>query len=160
MMPLQYYDQMYHEKNLNPRTPLTTAFFSVKNLQMLNWKISEELSRLFQTNVLIPDNDEYFIYLEDLVKMQISNFDKIDDGLNLLNLQVIEHEVKDKYNGIRQKQLFNKWFIEKDRPLVLARPMLTQGRHRDTRASFTEYQINDPKSRYFQDFISKTNLNY
>ena len=56
------------------------------------------------------------------------------------------------------EKLFNKWFIQQDRQLVLPPPMSSQGRHRDTRASFTEYQMKDPKSRYFQDYLLKTNL--
>ena len=156
-IPLDYYDSMYHDRNLNQRTSLSSAFFSLSNLQTLTMKMSQELSRRFHVNVIFPNDDEYYAYLENLVKTK-PHMLNVQEELMLLNVEVLQDQVKEKSLGLRQKQLFNKWFIQQNRPFVIEPPMSSQGRHQDISPSYVGYHYDDPKRKFFADWLAKQHL--
>jgi hypothetical protein len=156
-IPLGYYDTMYHDQDANARTLLTTRFFSLENLEYLNQRIGEETSKLVGSTVIVIPNNEFFGYLETTLR-GLSNLIEVDQALAIINNQIIEHEVGVQYRSIRQRELFFKWFIFKDYPRTISRPFSTQGRHRDIRPTSVEYQTQDPKNRFFNDWLSKQHL--
>ena len=150
---LSNYDMMYHR--MNNRTKFTTLFFNEFNLNYIYIQITFQLSNLFQSNVIVPINNEFFIMLENYIK-DCPNYLNAENMLFKINCDIISQQIKDKYNGLREKKLFQKWFIEEDRPLTIAPPMLSNGRHRESKQS--NYHLTDPRKKNYLDFLSQTNI--
>jgi hypothetical protein len=156
-VPLAHYDYMYHIQDSNVRTPLTSAFFSEQNLQLLVAEIARRTGALLNRNVIVMPNGDFFWYLEQTVR-DVANFADVDCALNALNEKVCAHETQVQYLSLRRRELFFKWFIFNDRPRVIAPPMDTHGRRRVERLSTAPIQLLDPKGRYFADWLNKQHI--
>lgn len=148
---IDQYDFLFHEQDRNVRTPVTTAFFSFENLRYVLHAIGLETGRRLNRCVQVLANNEFFIYLEQLLRGAVNLVD-VALAVRLLNQQVIAHEVEEQYRSLRRRELFFKWYIFKDRPLTIEPPLLTHGRHREEPLSSTAYTTEGPQSRYWDSF--------
>lgn len=149
--PLSEYDRLYHDQDRNQRTAITTAFFSLRNLTWLNNQIGIETGQLLNRNVRVVPNNQFFIYLETLLR-GVANLSDVSDTVCRLNQMVLKNEVPEQYRGLRRRELFFKWFFFKDRPRVISRPVNTNGRFRYNGISNGDYAMSSPNKRYWADF--------
>ena len=149
-LPLEHYDQVYHIMSRHPSSSLTRAFFSYHNLHALNEQIGVETSARIGFRVKVIPNDEFYGYLEQTAKDAPVTGDPEGD-LQRINSVVLEHEVGVQFRSLQRRALFYKWYINKERPLVLAPPVDTHGRHY-TEGSAGIYGITDPAGKEFVRF--------
>lgn len=149
--PLSDYDRIYHDQDQNPRTPITTAFFSLNNLTWLNDQIGIQTGNMLNRKVKVLPDNQFFIYLETTLR-GVANLPNVDQVVCQLNNMVLDHEVQVQYRGLRRRELFFKWFFFKDRPRVISRPVLTNGRFRYDGISTGEYALEDPDKNRWADF--------
>ena len=161
-LSLMDFDSLFHQRLRRTRTPITSAFFKYDNLNLLNNQIAAEVGRLLHTNRMeIIPTVEYFQYLTDLAD-STPNLENIHQTVWSMNQQVTSHEVPIHYNSVRRREIFLKWFIHKDRPRVMDRPVGTYGRHRFTPLTAEKYATEDPMGKGFQayeDFRQNQNQN-
>lgn len=145
-------DYMFHGQLQRARTPVTTAFFSLQNLEQLNqrigWEVGQKLNR---PKILIVPTVEFFTYVTDLLD-STANRPNVNQTVCSANQQVVDHEVPIHYHSLRRRELFFKWFIFKDRPRVMDRPVLTHGRHRNNPISNGMYGTENPDGKNFSRF--------
>jgi hypothetical protein len=145
-------DYLFHGQLQRARTPITTSFFSIDNLQYLSDMIAQETGkRLNRTNIIILPNNQYFLYLAELAD-GTANREDIYNTICLMDKQVIDHEVPIHYNSLRRRELFFKWFIFNDRTRVMDRPMLTNGRHRFDPIDTGVYSVGNPARKNFNAY--------
>jgi hypothetical protein len=150
-LPLAAYDGLYHDQNRNSRTEITTVFFSLQNLNWLNEEIGLQTGRMLNRNVKILPNNLFFVYLETVLR-GVANLPFVSQVIHRLNNVIIEHEVQVQYQALRRRELFFKWFFFKDRPRVLSRSVLTNGRFRYEGISTAQYALEDPDKNRWDDF--------
>jgi hypothetical protein len=152
-MELVNMDYMFHTQLRRIRTPVTTAFFTLDNLVYISTRVSQEVRQKLRThnNIIIVPTIEYFQYLVDVVESVTNRMD-VYHTICVVDQQVVDHEVDVHYNSIRQNELFYKWFVFNDRPLVMNGPVLTHGRRRYQPISNGMYAVNGPASNNFQAF--------
>jgi hypothetical protein len=145
-------DYLFHGQLQRVRTPITTAFFSLKNLIYLNDSIALETGqRLNRENIQILPNSQYFQYLTDLADATPNRVD-IYNTICLMDKEVIDHEVPIHYNSLRRRELFFKWYIFNDRPRVMERPILTNERHRFDPINTGVYAVGNPSRNNFKTY--------
>ena len=150
-IPLCDYDELYHTHGRHVRTPVTTLFFTESNLVRLNERIGEDTGRWLGQEVRVVPNNEFFAYLEQTLQ-EAPNARDASCVVRALNDLIVEHEVPVQYYSLRRRALFAKWFIAKDRPLVISHPIETHGRHRLEAASHVGRVLRDPDRRRWAEF--------
>jgi hypothetical protein len=150
-IPLSSYDYLYHEQGRNPRTPITTLFFSLDNLVLLQRQIEAETSQQLQEEIQMASDGALFGYLEELLQ-SARNYQAVTSAVQDLNLIASSHQVKLLYHSARRRQLYCKWFFQKDRQLVLNPPENTNGRRRLDNPSIGTYSMNNPTRHAFAEF--------
>jgi hypothetical protein len=150
-MPLSSYDYIYHNQNKNPRTRITTVFLSENNLNWLNDQIGIETGQMLNRNVHVLPNNQFFEYLETTLR-GVANLPNVYQSVDRLNRKILDHEVQVQYRSLRRRELFFKWFFFKDRPRVLSRAVLTNGRYRTDKFSNGNYALANPKKQQWENF--------
>lgn len=151
-VPISQYDFLYHNQDGNPRTSLTTSFFSCQNLQRLMAEIGHRTGVLLnRKGIVVVPNLEFFTYLEETVRVH-AHYALTPKTLSELNEMIIVHEVGVQYRGLRRRELFFKWFWFKDRPRVISRPEDTHGRRRYDRLDTGAYGLTSPSRSCWQKF--------
>lgn len=157
-LSVEKWDSLYHDRDRNVRTPVTTCFFTVHNLTYLLTQVAQETGRLLnRNNVVVVPTVDMFNWVSQLLR-GVPNLVNVADTVNTVNKMIYEHEVGVQYRSLRRRELFFKWFWFKDRPRVIEPPQLEQGRHREVRDSPAGYTLTAPSSRYHKDFLYKQQL--
>lgn len=148
------FDRLYHEMEKNPRTPVTTAFFALANLNFIESELNRRLSEEFGFLVKIESTSQYYSYLVQM--LQATKFTpNVQQVINHLDREVIEHEMKIHYWTIKRRMLYLKWFVKKDRPRVIAPPRSSHGRHRmDSDIKPGRWNLGDPDGRRYDQFLA------
>ena len=150
-VPLAYYDHLYHEQNRNARTPVTTGVLAEDNLKKVLLQIGTETGRMLHQLVNIIPNSELFAYIESVL-CETPNCSDVLFTISRVNLQIVKHEVEIHYYSLRRRQLYFKWFIQKNRPKIITHPIDTHGRRRMDDPTIGEYAINNPVRQQWTEF--------
>ena len=150
-IPISAYDFLFHVQDRNPRTPITTAVLSVDNLTTVLLRIGTETGRLLQKPVRIVPNSAFFSYISTVLQ-ETPNYAEVRRRVEQVNDRIVEHEASVHYYSIRRRQLYIKWFIEKDQPVTISHPIDTHGRRRLDNQTTGIYAISNPNRRQWQRF--------
>ena len=158
--PLSEWDGAFHYYSQYTRTPVTTAFYSEANLRHLCGMIETGLEAMLNRKVLLmPTRDMY----GDTEALLIATYDYEDVpvAVSRLNAQVYKTQIDTNYTGLRQRELFYKWFVFKDRPRTIEPPKLTNGRHRwgGLGGAMNSYSLGNPKARWMGQFEAQRDAN-
>ena len=149
--PIGSWDAMYHKNHV--RTQVTTAFLNFTNLEYLIRAIQDKTAIELNTvkKVLVETNSLLFDYVSSVLE-GYSNYADVVTAVRDLNTVIIKKQSHEYVLELRQRGLYQKWFIYKDRPLVMPRPENTFGRKRLQGLSNGNYALRDPRSNQFEDF--------
>ena len=150
-VPLSAYDFLFHVQDKNPRTQITTAMLTESNLVTVLQSIGAKTSELLQQPVQIVPNSDFFAYIESVLQ-ETQNFFDVYQTVCFLNNRIIQHEAGVHYHSLRRRQLYLKWFIAKDRPIIISHPIDTHGRRRLDDPTIGEYGLSNPNRLRWEQF--------
>lgn len=148
-MPVYLWDYTYHKQYA--RSNVTTAFLDVSNLNKLVDEIQNIAGAAINRNVKISVNTQFFNNVSTYMNTCPNNSDvtrTVDDLRNAIAAK----EANGHVHALRQRELYFKWFILKNRPRVMEHAENTYGRNRILRTTNSKYSLTDPKANQMTEF--------
>ena len=139
-----------------PTTPLTDAFWDVRNLTHIFRLAEVAVGAAVKMPVTIVADDWFFL---EAAKLATQSPGEVQ-WLPYLNRAVVHRVTEVHIATINQRKLYLKWFIYNDRKRFVERPRDTHGRRRVMRPSASEYTLANPDTREFsrhQAFVARQN---
>jgi hypothetical protein len=157
MVELCDMSHLYHSTGSN-KTNVTLLFFTLRNLELLQAMITEEMVNRLGHAVDVLPTIEYFTYLTSVLRATKQSLDPVA-RVHELNQEIVQHEVRLHQHAKQHRELYFKWFILKDRPQLMDRPVQTHGRRGKgmTQAVSREPSYNWSVFQEYQTEVKKRN---
>ena len=114
--PLESVGHFYNR--IHRRTPVSDLFFAPANLLYLKEQLEQALFLLTQEHVEVPFTGEVVDDMYDIVSRNEMMAYWGARGLQLLNEMFLDYETRMHYIGMRQRKLYQRYFITGDRMRV------------------------------------------
>lgn len=148
-IPLYLWDSTYHKQYA--RSNVTTAFLEVQNLNKLVDDIQNISGAALNRNIIISVNTQFFNNVSTYLNTCPNNSDVARTIYDLRNA-IADKEANGHVHALRQRELYFKWFILKNRPRVMEHAENTYGRNRIVRTTNSKYSLSDPRKNQMAEF--------
>ncbi len=137
------------------KTPLFAAFFSPRNIEYIKSQIEKALHILTQERVVVPINDEFMQTMIDIAQSNVG-LAYAPMATALLNRAVIDAETRVQFSSLRQKKLYERYFLTGDRMRTMPYGEYTRSTRGEVTISNSDYRLSHPISRFRPSYLRAT----
>jgi len=133
-------------------TPLSQSFLHPNNVAFILENISKNVSDLVGEPVIVGMSSELAADMVYTISHNVG-YAYQPAYISFLNQQIIDKEIRIQLASVRQKALYNKWFLQNNRLKVLPRATKPDGPAKDVIVSPSDYMLTNPSRQYKQQYL-------